>query len=123
MATYEIIPSKATKGETVASTQETKQPLAPTVFKAIKSGKKLTVDITVLIDANFNGVPQLAVDGEGTSFFVQYNYKEEIPEKLTHWMVTATLKSNCKVGDKVTAYNQDIDPVTSRGTVTGVIRS
>ena len=112
----------ATSGDTVSSTLTTKTPPQPSaVCRKETSTGNCSRAIHVQIDANNTTSPTLAVDSTGKKFYVQYSETEEIPSKLTTWSISASFASTqLKLKDTITVYNQDTDPITSRGTTTTV---
>ncbi|RKS89696.1 hypothetical protein BC952_3026 [Flavobacterium limicola] len=93
------------------------RPVAPLVTaQYIKDA--VNFRIVVFIDSNNTKAPTLGVASNNKDFYLQYDSREEVPKSYTAWYIDVFY--TCKYVDKVTVYNNDIDPVTSRGTETTV---
>lgn len=112
------------KGQTMKSTSKSVTPSPPTNASFVLNNLGgCTVSVTVLIDANNTKIPTLNVDSDMTDFYVQYDYKEEIPAEVTEWTLSVdNYVGGLVAGQQVTVYLQDIDPKTSRGISVNVIR-
>jgi hypothetical protein len=93
------------------------RPIAPLITaEYIKDA--VNFRIVDFIDSNNTKAPTLGVASNNTDFYLQYDSREEVPKSYTAWYIDVFY--TCKYVDKVTVYNNDIDPVTSRGTETTV---
>ena len=91
------------------------KPIAPLVT-AVYVKDAFIFRILVFIDSNNITEPTFSVDINNSDFYVQYDFKEEVPKSYTAWYIYVSYTS--PYIDKVTVYNSDMDPKTSRGTVT-----
>ena len=100
-----------------APIEDFSKPIAPLVsVEYIKDA--VNFRIVVFIDSNNTKAPTFGVASNDTDFYLQYDSKEEVPKSYTAWYIDVFYTS--EYVDKVTVYNQDTDPKTSRGTVTTV---
>lgn len=100
-----------------APIEDFSKPIAPLVSaEYIKDA--VNFRIVVFIDSNNTKAPTFGVASNNTDFYLQYDSREEVPKNYTAWYIDVFY--TCKYIDKVTVYNNDIDPITSRGTVTTV---
>ncbi len=117
------IPSKVTKKPN--TNKPLIRPKAPFDVSALKAPNgNISLSIGVYIDSKYTKEPSLHVDSSWKKFYVQYDCEEGVPEEVTPWTITATLDScPLKLGEEITIYNRDTDPITSRGTTTTVKQS
>lgn len=100
-----------------APIEDFSKPIAPLV-SAVYINDAVNFRIVVFIDSNNTKAPTFGVDSNNTDFYLEYDSREEVPKSYTAWYIDVFY--TCKYVDKVTVYNQDTDPKTSRGTVTTV---
>jgi hypothetical protein len=84
------------------------------------SNKLCKIKILVEIDARNTTAPSLAMDSSTKSLYVQYDYSDEIPTKVTQWKLTASDCTGFILGETINVYLQNLDPETSlpfKGTV------
>lgn len=93
------------------------KPIAPLVT-ALYVKDALTFRIVVFIDSSSTKEPTFSVDKNNSDFYVQYDFKEELPTSYTAWYIYVSYISTYI--NTITVYNSDIDPKTSRGTETTV---
>ena len=91
------------------------KPIAPLVT-ALYVKDALTFRIVVFIDSSSTKEPTFSVDKNNSDFYVQYDFKEELPTSYTAWYIYVSYISTYI--NTITVYNSDMDPKTSRGTVT-----
>lgn len=121
------IPCTATKGELLANPQPEgdKQPVTPIINTdsvVIQRDNTVSFDLYVDVDSEYPSIPTLWINPETKEFYVEYDYTEEWAPQLYKWHIQGTYDNvNGKgaqvlsVGDEVTFYNRDIDPITSSG--------
>ena len=93
------------------------KPIAPLVT-AVYVKDALIFRIVVFIDSSSTKEPIFSVDKNNSDFYVQYDFKEELPTSYTAWYIYVSYISTYI--NTITVYNSDIDPKTSRGTETTV---
>lgn len=117
------IDCKATQTPAIKNPQKvpSKTPMAPfSTLVTEKTCGKISFSIKVYIDSANTTAPTLNVDSSGINFYVLYDHTEEIPDKVIPWTITAEYSCSLKRGNKITIYNRNTDPITSRGTTTTV---
>jgi hypothetical protein len=113
----------------IAESKEVNYPVAPLVsaklFTPASGIETLKIRATLYIDAADTELPWVeqnpqVINGSLQLYF-DYNYKEETPVSLNVWYIELdyTAPSVGKI-TSITSFLKDIDPETSRGTVTGV---
>jgi hypothetical protein len=112
-----VIGQKVPASLVKAPIEDFSRPIAPLVSAEYIKGA-LNFRIVVFIDSNNTKAPTFGVASNNTDFYLQYDSREEVPKSYTAWYIDVFY--TCKYVDKVTVYNNDIDPVTSRGTETTV---
>jgi len=104
-------------------------PVAPSISTKLytNSNGKLTLKIraTLYIDSANTVAPFVEknpeVLGSSLQLYFDYNFNEERPKSLDVWYIELDYTSeNAGYITRITSYLRDIDPATSRGTVTGI---
>jgi hypothetical protein len=103
-----------------APTIDFSKPIPPLVTAEYINGA-INFRIVVFIDSKNTKAPSFSVTRNNLDFYLQYDSIEEAPKSFTAWYIDVSY--TCKYIDKVTVYNSDKDPITSRGTVTHVQQS
>ena len=109
----------------IDSSSEVDYPISPLVSALLNNGNTLKIRVTLYIDAadkEFPWVePNPIVIDNSLQLYFDYNYQEEIPVSLNVWYME--LEYTLSEGEQITSitsFLKDIDPETSRGTVTGI---
>ncbi|MBJ6369271.1 hypothetical protein [Snuella sedimenti] len=125
--------SVSPSGKISFSNKNDKTPLPPLIEAFIDSNNKMQVNVIVFIDSslptpNFNAYQLYCISSSGTpklQFFIDYDLKETSASNFNAYQITfEALKEDLPLGvtlkdvKSVEAFSWNIDPVTSRGTVT-----
>ncbi len=111
----------------ISHSKEVNYPVAPLVsaklFTAASGLETLKIRATLYIDAADTELPWVEqnpkVIDNSLQLYFDYNYKEETPVSLNVWYIELDFTSPT-AGEitSITSFLKDIDPETSRGTVT-----
>jgi hypothetical protein len=114
---------------TISHSDEINYPVAPLVstklYTSASGIETLKIRATLYIDAADTELPWVEQNPEeidnSLQLYFDYNYKEETPVSLNVWYIELDYTS-ATVGKIIstTSFLKDIDPQTSRGTVTEV---
>lgn len=112
---------------TITHPKEVNYPVAPLVsaklFTPSSGVETLKIRVTLYIDAADTQTPRVepnpATINNSLQLYFDYNYSEETPINLNVWYIELDFISPT-VGEitSITSFLKDIDPETSRGTVT-----
>ena len=113
----------------ISHSEEVNYPVAPLVsaklFTSTSGTKTLKIRTTLYIDAADTELPWVEQNPKmidnSLQLYFDYNYKEETPVNLNVWYIELDYTS-ATVGEitSITSFLKDIDPETSRGTVTDI---
>ncbi|SHF99824.1 hypothetical protein SAMN05443549_1011135 [Flavobacterium fluvii] len=111
----------------ISQSKEVNYPIAPLVsaklFTSASGLETLKIRATLYIDSADTELPWVEQDPKvidnSLQLYFDYNYKEETPVSLNVWYIELDFTSPT-VGEitSTTSFLKDIDPETSRGTVT-----
>lgn len=107
-----------------------KHPVSPIITSnsvVMNRDGTVSFDFNVDVDSSYPGAPTFWVNIKTKEFYVEYNYTEEWAPQLYNWHIQATYDNDngsggqvLAVGDEITLYNRDVDPITSSGKKTTV---
>lgn len=113
----------------ILNSEEVNYPVAPLVSAKLYTSadgiETLKIRTTLYIDAADTELPWVEQNPEvidnSLQMYFDYNYKEETPVSLNVWYIELDYTS-ATVGEitSITSFLKDIDPETSRGTVTDI---
>lgn len=116
---------------TISHSNEINYPIAPLVSAKLYTSaigiETLKIRTTLYIDAADTELPWVEQNPEvidnSLQLYFDYNYKEETPVSLNVWYMELDF-TYPTVGEitSITSFLKDIDPETSRGTVTEVTK-
>jgi hypothetical protein len=113
----------------ISHSEEVNYPVAPLVsaklYTPANGVETLKIRVTLYIDAADSELPWVEPNPEvidnSLQLYFDYNYKEETPVSLNVWYIELDYASTT-AGEimSITSFLKDIDPETSRGTVTEI---